>query len=151
MSQVRVNFLNWRPDADEFGNNGLTAADNVVHDTEGWKPIFMKTAGALSTTAPLAAATISALMVKSIGSVGDKLVAWITGDTLHVGVNGATSTSSVTGYPPSFATAGGNRNITMFDVCEPPGGIFFTVEAEQSVSAPSVTSQALRFNGYIAL
>jgi len=36
VSQVRLNFLNWRPDAEDFGNDGLTIATNVLHDTEGY-------------------------------------------------------------------------------------------------------------------
>ncbi|MHC4361852.1 MAG: hypothetical protein ACYSTZ_03410 [Planctomycetota bacterium] len=34
---IRFNFIDWRPDADDFGNKGLTVADNVVHDSEGYK------------------------------------------------------------------------------------------------------------------
>lgn len=49
MSEVRINFLNWRPDAEDIGNDGLITADNVIHDTEGYKQIGLVTNGAVST------------------------------------------------------------------------------------------------------
>lgn len=39
MSEVRLNFLNWRPDQDELNTEGLQVADNVIHETEGYKEV----------------------------------------------------------------------------------------------------------------
>lgn len=49
MPRVRFNFLNWRPDQDEFNTDGLQIADNVLHDVEGYKELLKQTAGAFST------------------------------------------------------------------------------------------------------
>ncbi len=48
MSQLRLNFLNWRPDQDEFNTDGLQVADNVIHETEGYKPLHLQSGGAFS-------------------------------------------------------------------------------------------------------
>jgi len=149
MSEVRLNFLNWRPDADEFGNDGLTVAKNVVHDTDGYKPIYVATAYAAATSTAVSS-TVPSLQVRPIGSGTQTLRAWISGDQINVGIDGVTATSAVTGYPISFATASSYRNITFFDVCEAPGYIFFTLGAEQVTVSPSTTVATL-FNGLIAL
>lgn len=49
MSQVRINFLNWRPDLEAFGNDGLTVANNVIHDEEGYKQVTLGTSTSQST------------------------------------------------------------------------------------------------------
>ena len=50
MSQIRFNFLNWRPDMEDTEHDGLSIAQNVLHDTEGYKPSrTMSTAGAITT------------------------------------------------------------------------------------------------------
>jgi len=152
MSEVRLNYLNWNPDSEDENNKGLTVADNVIHDTEGYKPIYLASAGSFSTTGSLAASvgTILSCVAKPVGASGgaDKMVAWISGITLHVGLNGVTATTAATGYPLSFATIGSTPAITAFDVCEYAGKIFFVVEATQGTSAPS-TLVSIGFNGYM--
>ena len=66
---------------------------------------------------------------------------------MHVGVNGVTSTSSTTGYPLSFGTAGSDPFIYAFDVCEAEGRIFFTVEARQTNQGPITVT--LTHSGYM--
>ena len=76
MSEIRLNFLNWRPDADDFGNQGLSIADNVIHETEGYKQIALTTSGAFATLNGLGGRTLNSvagLQVIAIGS--DRTVA----------------------------------------------------------------------------
>ena len=150
MSEVRLNFLNWRPDVEDVGNDGLSVADNVVHETEGYKPTHLGSTGSFATTGGLAAsaATIVSIVVKPVGAGDDLFCAWISGGTLNVGLNGVTATTATTGYPLSFGTVISNGEITVFDVCESYGKIYFVVEASQTEAVPA-TTPALRFQGYM--
>lgn len=139
-------------------HDGLTVADNVVHDTEGYKPAFLMSTSAFSTTGGLAAtdATVLSIVSKPVGSQNDLFSAWLTGEpaTISVGINGVTATAntsaqgSMTGYPLSFSTAGTNGIIYAFDVCESFDKIFFVVEARQNIVAPN-TIEAIRHIGYM--
>lgn len=152
--KIRVDFLNWRPDQEEFGNQGLTIAENIVHDTEGWKPVFLESANGFATTGGLGASTddtVLSIVAKPVGSQGDLFCAWLsdsTTPTLHVGINGVTATTAATGYPLAFATAVTNAEIYAFDVCEFAGKIVWTVEAQASTSTPA-TAVSLAFAGYM--
>lgn len=145
--RVKVPFLNWRPDAEDVDNNGLTKADNVVHDTEGYRPIHIASSGAFSTAI---AATVLSSVAKPVGSQGDTFAAWIvnaTAPTLQVGINGSTATTSATGHPLAFATAAVNPEIFAFDVCEYGGKIVWTVEAQAEDA--SGTSLSIAYAGYM--
>ena len=150
MTEARINFINWHPDLEDTENKGLTVAENVVHEPEGYKPIHLASAGAFSTTGGLGAsnATVTSLIAKPVGAANDLFCAWMANNTLHVGINGVTATTSATGYPLSFATAGagGGAQITAFDVSEYAGKISFVVEAAQNESIPS-TSGTIRHSG----
>ncbi len=158
MSEFRFNFLNWAPDLEDTEHDGLTVADNVIHEPEGYKPTYLMSAGAFSTTGGLAAstATVLSIVTKPVGSQDDVFSAWLTGEpaTIHVGINGVTATAntsaqgSLTGYPLSFSTAGTNGIIYAFDVCESYDKIFFVVEARQNNVAPN-TIEAIRHIGYM--
>lgn len=160
MPSFRKNFLNWRPDAEDFGNDGLVTADNVIHETEGYKPAHLESAGGFKTTGGLAGttATVMAVQARPVGSQGDLLVAWLSTPatpTLHIGINGVTGTTSATGYPLAFSTAyaGGSTNaigITAFDVTEYGGKIFWTVEANFKTDvATSTVTNVKAFAGYM--
>ena len=151
MSQVRVNFLNFNPDMEDVGNNGLTVANNVVHEPEGYKPIHLSSAGAFATTGGLGASvgTVISVVTKPVGSQNDTLSAWFTqAGVLHIGLNGVTATTATTGYPLSMATAAATGEITVFDVCEYAGKITFVVEAQGTTVVPSATV-TLRHAGYM--
>ena len=148
MSEVRLNFLNFAPDLEDEANPGLTVAQNVIHEPEGYKPLHLASAGSFATTGGLAAstATVTSLVAKPVGSGGDLFCAWIASNTLHVGINGVTAASlssaggGQTGYPLSFATQGSSQSITAFDVTEYAGKIFFVAEAQQGQSTPTTTT-----------
>lgn len=143
MNQVRVNFLNWNPDSDDVGNQGLSEADNVLHETEGYKPLHLGSAGSFATVLSATTATTLSIVAKPIGAQGDLFCAWLSGastPTLNVGINGATATSSATGYPPSFGVAVTDPQIWAFDVAEYGGKIAWTVEAQgANASGTAVT------------
>lgn len=78
MSQLRRDFLNWRPDADAFGNDGLTVADNVLHDSEGYKPLCRQTDMAFVTMnyyAQLPLASVRSMQVRAIGDRKNQVAA----------------------------------------------------------------------------
>ena len=158
MSEVRLNFLNYNPDSEDTENQGLTVAQNVVHEPEGYKPIHLGSAGSFATTGGLgvSAATVLSLVAKPVGPQGDVFCAWISGSplpSLHVGINGVTAASVTTGYPLSFSNTHVSASATpaviySFDVCEYGGKIFFDVEARQGIAIPS-TTQSLKFSAYM--
>jgi len=143
MTQVRFDFLNLAPDVEDTENQGLTVAQNVVHDTEGYKPVHLGSAGSFETTGGLAAsnATVTSIIAKPVGPGSDLFVAWIANDTLHVGLNGVTAASTTGGFPVSFSTAGpASQEVVSFDVAELADKIFFTVQIQQTEVAPATTS-----------
>lgn len=151
MTQVRFDFLNLAPDKEDTENTGLTIADNVVHDTEGYKPIHLGTAVSVVQTGNLGdVITTTAVVTKSIGVGTDTFSAWIDAIDLrlHVGINGITSPSLSSGFPLSFSRTGTSQTITAFDVTESNGKIFFVVEAQQSLTGP-LTTVSLRHIGYL--
>jgi len=158
MSEVRFNFLNFNPDSEDTENLGLTIANNVVHDTEGYKPVHLGSAGSFATTGGLGAsvATVLSCIAKPVGTQGDVFAAWLSGNahpTLHVGVNAVTSISATTGFPLSFTNTFISASDTpiaiyAFDVTEFAGKIFFNVEARLGTATPS-TTQTLKFSAYM--
>lgn len=142
---MRIKFLNWRPDAEDIGNDGLTIADNVIHDVEGYRPAHL--ASTFATTGGLDAttATILSIVAKPVGSQGDYFCAWVadaTTPTLHVGINGVTASTSATGYPLAMATAATDAEIYAFDVCEYAGKIIWTVDARATDASATALSYA---------
>lgn len=139
----RIKFLNWLPDLEDEEHQGLTVADNVVHEPEGYKPIHLISASSFATTGGLAAsnATVLSAVAKPVGSGNDLLVAWLANGTLHVGLNGVTAASDTTGYPLTFSTVAASGEITVFDVCEAYDKIFFVVKGTQVHTSPTTTSE----------
>jgi hypothetical protein len=43
MSFVRYNFLNWQPDQEDYANDGLSVADNVIHNPDGYQEVRFST------------------------------------------------------------------------------------------------------------
>lgn len=149
---MKVNFLNWRPDRDDVANDGLTKAENVIHDVEGYRPAHLASSGTFATTGGLAAsdATVLSIIAKPVGSQGDLFCAWVadaTTPTLHVGLNGVTATTAATGYPLAMAAAATDAEIFAFDVCEYGGKIVWTVEA--NATDASATALTYAFAGYM--
>lgn len=130
MSQIRTNFLGWRPDQDEFGLEGLITADNIIHDTEGYKPVKMQTAGAFSAATFYSGATlhsVRSMQIRAVG-LGNNNMAAIAEDgtggvaDLSIGAQGEaaafTSISTAT-----LASVGGIR-CKAFSVAELESGAF---------------------------
>lgn len=142
MTQIRFDFLNLAPDVEDTENQGLTIAQNVVHDTEGYKPVHLGSAGSFVTTGGLGAsnATVTSIVAKQVGASNDLFCAWIANDTLHVGINGVTAASDTTGFPVSFSTTGSSQEIVSFDVTELADKIFFVAQAQQTELVPSTTT-----------
>ena len=145
--QVRINFLNWAPDKEDLGNEGLTVASNVVHDTDGYKPIYLASAGVFSTTGALA--SVSSIVTKPAGAQMTPFSAWLSADTIGVGFNG-TSAVQAGATTTAFATTGTAQEITAFDVAELNGQMVFVVEAQQVEGSPDTTS-AIQAAGLITV
>lgn len=146
----RFDFLEWRPDRDELNTEGLQIADNVVHETEGYKQVLMHTAGANGTISSLTSAV--ALREVPIGTGGQTLKAWLSKETLspgdalalNVAVEASTTLDSVTSATVTSLT---DAEITSLAVAELDDNLFITCEAAvQLVSGPG----QLNITGYVA-
>ena len=150
MTEFRFDFQNLAPDLEDTQNQGLTIAQNVIHETEGYKPTHLGSAGSFVTTGGLGAsnATVTSVIAKPVGSRSDLFCAWIANDTLHVGLDGVTSTSVTGGFPVSFSTTGTSQEVVAFDVAELADKIFFTVQVQQSQAIPA-TAATLTTTGHM--
>ena len=157
---LKLNFLNWQPDRDEYQNE-LTTADNVVHDTEGYKQIHLKSAGAFNTIIP-AAWSVTSVVAQQAVRKGTAYTAFV-GEAVASGPTNAlgfgvfyTTTDTMyralwndTGYPTlnAFATLGTNQNVVAFDHCYLEDQVFMVAVADQDVAATAGT-QTVTALGY---
>lgn len=160
MSEVRINFLNWRPDAEDIGNDGLITADNVIHDTEGYKQIGLVTNGAVSTLTSsdtlywLTGSTVLALQCRQTGTLKDtsgnnKVIAYFRdGVTPEFIVDHLKHTAA-----SSFNLGGtggaivSSQVLSAFQVTELNNTLF--VCAEGAGNASSGTAVSVNFTGYV--
>lgn len=160
MSQVRLDFLNWRPDQDEF-ENPLYVCSNALHRPEGWVAFRTQTAGAQSTNTSVG--TTSSLVIKSVGTNDQKAICMLhnatavgAGYQFQMSIGLLNSAYSLTGFYTTTALSGTcttqytlNR-ITAFDVCELNDKLFFVARAF-GASSTVLSGQAgfnLTLNGY---
>ena len=158
---LKLNFLNWRPDQDEYGNDGLTTADNVVHDTEGYKQVHLKSAGAFNTIIP-ASWSVTSVVAQQAVRAGTAYTAFVGeanagGPTNALGFGALFTTSgdmyraiwNDTGYPTlnAFSTVGTNQNVVAFDHCYLGDKVFMVAVADQDVAATAGT-QTVAALGY---
>ncbi len=148
MTEARVSFLNWRPDLEDTEHDGLTTANNVLHDVDGYEPLHLGSAGRFVTTGGLA--SVTSLVSKPVGAQGDQFCGWIAANGVHVGINGVTAAAATTGYPTAItsATTINGGEISAFDVCELNGKIFFVVEGSIQTAVPN-TVVSLAMSGYM--
>jgi len=170
MSLVKLDFLNWRPDQQDFRHDGLagpSGANNVYHAPEGWVPFKSSTTSNFTVGAGnTALATTPSLVIKSVGTADQRIVAYLhngvtagAGFTIDMSIgifsDGFTTIGQYTTYTSSTITSAytGN-NISAFQVCELDDKIFFTAQAELpattalNASAPVIT---LNSTGYATI
>lgn len=72
-------FGEWYPDLEPYAHTGLVTAENVIHQPDGYAPVYDPTAGAFSTFTPPATTTspttITSMMARPVGTNGQKLIA----------------------------------------------------------------------------
>lgn len=127
--RIRFSFADWAPDLDDFGNEFLTVADNVIHDTEGYKEVNIVTAGALGTQGGLG--TVISMRALPIGTAGQTLKCWleqISGPALSLRV-GVSVVSTLDQVDSATLTSAGGGAITSFSVVDTDDALFITAEA----------------------
>jgi hypothetical protein len=134
--RVRIDFLNWQPDQDELNNDGLITCTNVVHEPEGFKPVYLASAGAFSTET--AFASVTSLVSETVGSNLDVVSGYIGGDVLRIALNGV-AVSPLNSTQISFATTGSSQCVAAFDVAELNGQVAFVMLAQQETASPATT------------
>lgn len=164
MPRVRFNFLNWRPDQDEFNTEGLQVADNLLHDTEGYKQFDFVTTGAFATNTSIG--TCPSIVVRPVGTNNQYVAAYL--DNRQVAGAGATydlnigllngyslsgNYTSVTSATSSADLTGTAFRVSAFEVTELQDRIFVTAEAQlASSTALSGTAVAVvNLTGYMSI
>jgi hypothetical protein len=157
MSNVKLNFLNWQPDVEDYRNEGLITADNVIHSPEGYIQYKTPTTFVTST----AIGTCPSMVVRSVGTNDQRVVAYLNNATaagagytidLNLGLFSSNYTT-VALYTSMTSSTIGNlstqNRVVAFDVCELGGVIFMAAQAELPVTtalnagdAPVVTLNA---------
>ncbi len=132
LSKLRKDFLNWKPDSEAFSNEGLTVADNVLHDTAGYKAIKAQSGGAFQLTEFYVGQTLASVRSMQIRAIGDRknFVAAIAQDAvtsaamghLSIGAEGD-STAFAVATTAALASAGSVR-VKSFSVAELGVGAF---------------------------
>ncbi len=132
MSQLRVNFLGWRPDSEDLGNEGLTVANNVLHDTEGYKPLVMQTAGAFAVGTFYTGATlhsVRSVQIRQVGMNSNKVMAMAKDRATSAAI--ADLTIGLEGEAAAFTTissgtlsSAGAVRVASFSVAEMESGVF---------------------------
>lgn len=157
MSKVKFDFLNWRPDQEDYRNAGLIEADNILHSEEGYLSYREQTNFVTNTVI----GTCASLVIKSVGTGVQKVVAYLNNPTvagagytidMNIGLlsalldNVSNYTTITSGTILSAIT---NNSIVAFDVCELGGTIFMSAQAElptitvlNASGAPVVTLNA---------
>ena len=143
LAEVRVNFLNWRPDQDEFNTDGLQVADNVLHDVEGYKETR-----ALNTGSTLNNTTLTAAFL-AVNPLGDGTTDHLgilhdTGGTNRVYLGTFGTWSEYQALPPAGATAG---SLTAFSSTELNDKIVACAKFNFATTLPTGTTTA---SGYIS-
>ena len=155
MSWVKIDFLNWQPDQEDWNNEGLVTADNVIHSEEGYVPFSNFNTG--SYVASTTFGTAPSIIFRPVGTNDQQLVAWLDNATaagagftidLNIGMTDSrySGLGTYTTYTSSTITsAWTGNNIAAFDVCELDDKIFWAVQAELptatvlNASAPVIT------------
>ena len=141
---VKFDFLNWRPDAEDLRNQGLITADNLLHDTEGYKEVSMPTAGAINATE-----TALDAMVRPIGTAGELVYARVidassTTASLSIGpINGAAFTTVTL---PTLTNASA-MTLDHFAVAEFDQQFVISAQVTASLLAGGTTTIALSGTG----
>ena len=130
MSEIRLNFLNWRPDAEALSNDGLTVADNVLHDTEGYKPLNVQSGFSASTFfANDTLLSVRSMQIRQVANNSNRVAALVQ-DTqttvamadLTIGLEGEVIEFTKISTP-TLSSAGGIR-VSSFSVAEMESGGF---------------------------
>ncbi|MEM6817207.1 MAG: hypothetical protein AAF578_00315 [Pseudomonadota bacterium] len=125
---MRKQFSGYAPDLDDFEHPGLTVADNVVSDVEGYKPITLT-----STVTPTGNLTsVDDISLANLGSepgFNQQMCAWLSGGTLQIGINGVLRPSNTPGYPLSWSGPMLTQGMQPINVVELNNQRFFTASA----------------------
>lgn len=147
---VRVNFTNWQPDKDDFGTEGLTVADNVIHDTEGYKPIRKESSFAtlnFLTDTPLA--SVRSMQVRGIGANRNKIGAFVqdkatTATMAEMSLAAQDDGAAFTTISTSTLTSAGACKVKSFSVAELENGVFVACATfDASLTSGGFTTYAL--------
>lgn len=146
MSKFRFDFLNWRPDAEDYSNDGLVTADNLLHSEEGYKQVLQQTATSFLEESPLFGgnSTVS-VKARPFGFSGELAVAYIhnptvTTTSLRIGVKGNVAFTATT--MGTLASIGAARIIS-FSTCEFAQAVVIAAQAEASLLAGGTTTYPL--------
>lgn len=161
--EERLQFLNWRPDLEDVGNAGLSVADNVYHQPEGYKELNAYTDAATGTVTS-GGTLLSAYAVQSVQLTNDDTSTQPAGQYLTATLTFATATagslarlrliesnsgsdlSTTLTQSATLTGFGTQMAITSFSTFQYDDKIFVVAQAEVEVGA---VATAINATGYI--
>lgn len=146
MSQIRVNFLNWRPDLEPSEHEGLVSASNAYHSPSGYKSVQANTAGAGATLNGLDGITMlssRALQVMPMGpgrTVGapnfiSGYIREATGGSFNLSL---TENAGGDSLASTLNATGTSMALTAFDVCALGNQVFVCAQMDLAQTGSSI-------------
>jgi hypothetical protein len=153
--QLRVNFLNWRPDQDAFGNDGLIVADDCLHDSEGYKELRYQSAGAFTTTTSMGVHVID-MVARPLLNANKLALAVITdvsgsGTTAALAIGILDDELSYTSISTSTLSSIGSVKLLSFSATELENRAVITAQAEAQAQGGTAISLNLSAVGSYTL
>ncbi len=164
MSLIKLDFLNFQPDQDDWNNQGLIEADNVIHTPEGY--ISYKSIPGASFVADTNLGTTPSLVIRPVGTGEQVAIAYLhdataagAGFTIQFSIglmdsNYSTLGSYTTYTSSTITSAYTGNNVAAFDVCELGDVLFFTAQAElptATIINPSAPIITINATGYATI
>ena len=143
--RVRSDFLKWQPDQDDFNNPGLTIADNVLHDTEGYKQLLQQTDAAFTTTTVLGgSATVQAVNIRPAGVGANRFICAInplptTAAMVNFAIGDQDTGDGFTNVASATLVSANAAVIKSFSTADTPTGILVTAQMLATLVASTTT------------
>ena len=166
MSEIRLNFLNWRPDLEDYGHDGLTTADNVIHQPQGYVQLVKKS-DASATSLGSVSSSIVSTQIRRIGPLAE-LAGQVTVNTMMLARMENATLASLTlshaiedtneGITSTLVQSGGTATaivtapaLVSFAVCELGDFVFAAAHAVGFGTTPAVTAVSANITGTMTL
>lgn len=139
-----IPFLKWLPDLEDYNNPGMTVADNVLHDTDGYKQLLQQTALAFATVKAATSLQIKPAGVSGQNRIFAALVPFQTAtSSSFLSIGDIDTADTFTQLSMGTLTSVGACRIQSFSIAELGPNILITAKADGDLLAGGTTTIAL--------